>query len=223
MRLKHSKLSHNQTNRLLEHFVAGTPARTACLLVGVNKITATQFYHRLRVVIADRLVEEAAELAGEVEVDESYFGGVRKGKRGRGAAGKVPVFGLLKRGGHVFTIAVNDTKADTLIPIIACKVQPDSIVYTDSYRSYDTLDITDFHHMRINHSKLFADKQNHINGIENFWNQAKRHLRKYNGIPRQNFHLYLKECEWRFNYGAADQLLKTLREWLKPYMKSAKS
>ncbi|MEL7049808.1 MAG: IS1595 family transposase, partial [Pseudomonadota bacterium] len=179
--------------------------------------------HRLRVIIAEKLGEEADELAGEVEVDESYFGGVRKGKRGRGAAGKVPVFGLLKRGGHVFTIAVNDTKADTLIPIIACKVQPDSIVYTDSYRSYDTLDITDFHHMRINHSKLFADKENHINGIENFWNQAKRHLRKYNGIPRQNFHLYLKECEWRFNYGAADQLLKTLREWLKPYAKSSKS
>lgn len=75
MRLKHSKLKHIQTNKLLEHFVAGTPARTACLLVGANKITATQFYHRLRVVIAERLAEEAAEMAGEIEVDESYFGG----------------------------------------------------------------------------------------------------------------------------------------------------
>lgn len=223
MRLRHSKLTHIQTNRLLEHFVAGTPARTACLLVGVNKITATNFYHRLRVVIAEKLAAEAAELAGEVEVDESYFGGVRKGKRGRGAAGKVPVFGLLKRRGHVYTIAVKDTKADTLIPIIACKVQPDSIVYTDSFRSYDVLDITDFRHMRINHSKLFADRDNHINGIENFWNQAKRHLRRYNGIPRQNFPLFLKECEWRFNYGSPDQLLKTLRAWLKPYAKSPKS
>ncbi|MEO1152230.1 MAG: IS1595 family transposase [Pseudomonadota bacterium] len=220
MRLKHSKLTHFQTDRLLEHFVAGTPARTACLLVGLNRNSVTAFYHKLRVVIFARLREEALELAGEVEVDESYFGGVRKGKRGRGAAGKVPVFGLLKRGGRVYTIAVRDTRADTLIPIIASKVQPDSIVYTDSYRSYDTLDITDFHHMRINHSKLFADKQNHINGIENFWNQAKRHLRRYNGIPRQNFDLFLKECEWRFNYGPPDRLLKTLRIWLKPYAKS---
>ena len=168
MRLKHSKLTHNQTNRLLEHFVAGTPARTACLLVGVNKDTAANFYRRLRCVIAQRLGEEWIEFQGEIEVDESYFGGVRKGKRGRGAAGKVPLFGLLKRGGHVYTVPVKDTKADTLIPIISCKVQPDSIVYTNSYRSYDTLDITDFHHMRINHSKLFADKENHINGIENF-------------------------------------------------------
>ncbi|VAW07380.1 Mobile element protein [hydrothermal vent metagenome] len=118
MRLKHSKFTHNQTNKLLEHFVAGTPARTACLPAGVNKDTAAAFYHRLRLVIAEKLAEETAELAGDVEVDESYFGGRRKGKRGRGAAGKVPVFGLLKRGGRVYTMAVKDTKADTLIPII---------------------------------------------------------------------------------------------------------
>ena len=219
MRLRRSRLTHNQTNRLIEHFVAGTPARTAALLVGVNRNTATMFCHRLRGVIAEKLAEEAAELAGEVEVDKSYFGGVRKSKRGRGAAGKVPVFGLLKRGGRVFVLPV-DTKSNTLIPIIACKVQPDSVVYTDAYKVYDVLDITDFHHMRINHSKLFADQTNHINGIENFWNQAKRHLRRYNGIPRGSFPLFIKECEGRFNYGPPDELLRTLRTWLKPYSRS---
>ncbi len=45
----------------------------------------------------------------------------------------------------------------------------------------------------------FAERQNHINGIENFWNRAKRHLRKFNGIPKAHFELYLKEYEWRFN------------------------
>ena len=219
MRLRHSRLTHNQSNRLIEHFVAGTPARTAAALIGVNKDTAATFYHRLRIVIAKNLAAEAGDLAGEVEVDESYFGGVRKGKRGRGAAGKVPVFGLLKRGGHVFVLPVKDTKPDTLIPIIACKVQPDSVVYTDSFRAYDQLDITDFHHMRINHSKLFADRENHNKGIENFWNQAKRHLRRYNGIPRQHFLLFIKEREWRSNYGPPDALLQTLRKWLKPYLR----
>ena len=48
MRLKHSKLTANQTVRLCEHFVAGTPARTAAELVSVNKNTAALFYHRLR-------------------------------------------------------------------------------------------------------------------------------------------------------------------------------
>ena len=217
MRLKRSKLTHFQTDRLLEHFVAGTPARTAAMLVGVNRNSVNLLYMKLRRVIFENLSAEMEQFEGEVEVDESYFGGVRKGKRGRGAAGKVAVFGLLKRGGKVFTLPVENTRSDTLVPIIAWKVQPDSVVYTDAYRAYDVLDITDFHHMRINHSKLFADRSNHINGIENFWNQAKRHLRRYNGIPRQNFHLFLKECEWRFNYGPPDQLLKTLRKWLKPY------
>jgi len=39
--------------------------------------------------------------------------------------------------------------------------------------------VSDFHHRRINHSTLFAKERNHINGIENFWNQAKRHLRRF--------------------------------------------
>jgi transposase len=51
------------------------------------------------------------------------------------------------------------------------------------------LDVSDFHHFRINHSKLFADCHNHINGIENFWNQAKRHMSKFNGVPKAQFGL----------------------------------
>ena len=135
----------------------------------------------------------------EVEADESYFGGYRKGRRGRGAAGKVAVSGLLKRNGKVYTVAVPNTQTATLLPIIREQVKPDSIVYTDCYKSYDVLDVSEFNHLRINHSTHFADRQNHINGIENFWNQAKRHLRKFNGIPKEHFELYPKECEWRFN------------------------
>lgn len=70
----------------------------------------------------------------------------------------------------------------TVIPIIEHKVIPDSIVYSDHWRGYNALDISDFYHERINHSKLFAHGKNHINGIENFWNQAKRHMRKFNGV-----------------------------------------
>ena len=165
---------------------------------------------------SSKLAAEAPDLmAGEIEVDESYFGGVRKGKRDRGAAGKVPVFGLLKRGGKVYAVTIPNARTETLLPIIESKIRPDSIVYTDSFRAYDVLDVSDFHHVRINHSKLFAEDRNHINGIENFWNQAKRHMSRYNGIPKQHFHLYLKECEWRFNYRPTANLLKVLVEWAK--------
>ena len=70
-------------------------------------------------------------VGGEIEVDESYFGGCRKGKRGRGATGKVPVFGLLKRGGRVYTKIIPDVRSKTLMPIIKRKVVPDSIVYSE--------------------------------------------------------------------------------------------
>ena len=126
---------------------------------------------------------------------------------------KSAVFGLLKGGGKVYTAIIANAKTETLLPIIEQKVKPDSIVYTNTFKAYNALDVSDFHHMRINHSKLFADKQNHINGIENFWNQAKRHLRKLNGILPENFHWFLKECEWRFNSGNHQKLLKQLKYW----------
>ena len=99
--------------------------------------------------------------------------------------------------------------------IIRCKIEPDIIFYTYSWRSYNALDVSEFKHYRINYSKLFAQKQNHINGIENFWNQAKRHMRKFNGIPRQHFSLFLKECKWRFNIGTPSKLLVDLKSLLK--------
>ena len=207
-----SRMTARKQQKLLEHFVAGTTARAAALLVGVQANTAKLFYQRLRQVIASK--QESYELSGEVEVDESYFGGVRKGKRGRGAAGKVPVFGLLKRGGKVYTVIIPDAKAATLIPIIREKVKPDSIVYTDSFQVYDVLDVSEFHHRRVNHSKEYVNKQgHHINGIENFWNQAKRHLRRFNGIPKDSFYWFLKECEWRFNGGSHKALLHQLKSW----------
>ena len=212
---RRSRLLPSIQQALIVQFVAGVPARTAAELVGVNRNTAILFFHKLRVIIASNVAREAPFLQGEIEVDESYFGGARKGKRGRGAGGKVPVFGLLKRGGRVYAVMIPDAKSRTLLGIIRERIQPDSIVYTDSFRSYDILDVSEFHHERINHSELFADERNHINGIENFWSQAKRHLRRYNGIPKAHFNLFLKECEWRFNHRPASNLLKTLSKWTK--------
>ena len=109
MRHRKSQLSWAKQERLIEHFVSGSTARCAATLVGVNKSTAAYYYHRLRELIAYQVEQEGHEfVGGEIEVDESYFGGRRKGKRGRGAAGKVPVFGLLKRGGKVYTKIIPD-------------------------------------------------------------------------------------------------------------------
>ena len=107
-----------------------------------------------------------------------------------GLVGKTPVFGLLKNGGTVYTKIIPDTSPVTLFPVMAHKIVPDSIVYTDDWQGYNVLDVSDFPHFRINHWELFADKRNHINGIENFWSQAVRHMRKFNGVPKAHFELF---------------------------------
>ena len=212
MGLKRCKLKKKDQRKLLELFVTEVTARSAADLLGMQANTVALFYRKVRQVIVENLPDVAPE-QGEFEADESYFGGVRKGKRGRGAAGKVPVFGILKRGGKVYTKMVADTRSQTLLNTLKTRVLPDSVVYTDGYRSYDILDVSDLKHYRINHSKHFAQQHNHINGFENFWNQAKRVLRKYNGIPRKNFHLFLKACEFRFNYGSPPRRLAVLKTW----------
>ena len=178
-----------------------------------------ELFLRLREIIALELeVESEAMFGGEIEVDESYFGGRRKGRRGRGAGGKIPVFGLLKRGGKVYTKIIPNASSATLMPIMERKIVPDSIVYSDSWKGYNVLDVSAFKHFRINHWELFADKQNHINGIENFWNQAKRHMRKFNGVPKAQFGLYLKECEWRFNNSHPSDQLFQIKQWINHYL-----
>ena len=213
--MRKSRLPNHIQLHLMEHFVAGTTARVAAELVGVNRKTAAFYFHRLRQIITMEIAREYDEIfGGEVEIDESYFGGKRKALKGRNPAGKMPVFGILKRGGKVYTQVIPDISNRTLIPIIKRKVRPDSVVFTDAWRGYLALDVMGWEHHRIWHSKeQFAAGRNHINGIENFWSQAKRHLRKFNGVPRENFLLFLKECEWRFNVSDPKERFMQLKQW----------
>jgi len=108
--MRKSRLSWHKQSKLMKLFVAGSTARTTAHLVNVNKSTASYYFLHLRELIYKH--SEVLEMFdGEVEVDESYFGGRRKGNRGRGALGKVPVFGLLKRNGKVYTVIIPNAKA----------------------------------------------------------------------------------------------------------------
>ena len=177
MGLKRCKLKDSVQRKLLEFFVAEVTARTAADLIGIQVNTAALFYRKIRMNIAKQLEAESAEFSGEIELDESYFGDIRKGKRGRGSAGKVPVFGILKRGGKVYTQIIQRADTATLLPIIGRKVRPDSIIYTDGWKGYNALRVSEFKHYRINHSKLFANGRNHINGIENYYPKGTSGIR----------------------------------------------
>jgi len=145
--------------------------------------------------------QPAYRLAGEIELDESYFGGRRKGVRGRGAKGKSIVFGLLEREGRVYTKVVENVTAETLMQHIAARTRKGSVYYTDAFRGYQSLKRYGKHHV-VNHQKQLVDKRtkNHINGIEGFWSYAKHILYNYRGVSKYHFPMYLKEIEYRYNH-----------------------
>ena len=187
---------------LVKVFAADVPALTAATLVGLNRNTTQRYYDGLRRRIAELARKEAGPMAGEVEVDESYFGARRvRGKRGRGASGKTPVIGLLKRGGKVFTQIVENCSKAALVPIIKGQVLSEATVYTDGWKSYDGLILDGYKHHRIHHHKNeFARGKNHVNGIESFWSFPKLRLAKLHGLRPICFPLHLQESEWRFNH-----------------------
>jgi len=142
---------------------------------------------------------EVKKLNGELELDESYFGGKRKGNRGRGANNKAIVFGILERKGKVYTVIVPNVGKDTLMDEIKNKALKGSVFYTDGWKSYVSLHQYGKHNV-IKHDKdKFAEGHNHINGIEGFWSYAKERFHKYHGINKKNYPFYLKEMEFRFN------------------------
>lgn len=96
--VKNRKLTNRQRNQLVKYFALEMPASRAARAMNINRHTAQRIYQVIRRCLAKEC-ELESPFGGEVECDESYFGGRRKGPRGRGAAGKVPVFGLLRRRG----------------------------------------------------------------------------------------------------------------------------
>ena len=216
-----ARISEAKFRLILRFFAADVPALTVTKLCAANYRTIYRVYTLLRHRVALlALAESVAKLAGEVEVDESYFGPRRvRGKRGRGAAGKLPVIGRHKRGAGVHVSVVKDCSRKELLPVIRGHVLSASDVFTDGWRAYDGLVTAGFAHHRVHHeADEFARGKTHINGIESFWSFAKFRFLKLRGVRRDFFLLHLKGCEWRFNHRGQDLyglLLKHIRQ--KPF------
>ena len=199
------RISERKFRDLLRLFCLDITADRAALLTGLHHNTTLALYRLLRLRMAD-LAQEGCPFRGVVEIDESYFGPTRSdGHRGRGHPKKVPVFGILERGGRVHCQIVKNCRKSTLLAIIAGRVELSADVTTDGFRSYDGLVEAGFtRHHRINKyydrdRPVFSENGVHINGIESFWSYAKRRHAKFNGLPRTAFPAFLKETEFRFN------------------------
>jgi transposase-like protein len=198
---RHSKISRLQFARIRNCFCEDLTASKTGKLLGLNRKTVDDHFNRFREAIVSHSIAEE-KFSGIVEIDESYFGARRvRGKRGRGAAGKTPVFGILKRDGKVHVTIVKNCSRDALMPIIQGKILEGSTIHSDGWMAYDGLILNGYDHYRVYHSKNeFARGKNHVNGIESFWSFAKRRLNKFNGIASHKFPIHLKECEFRWNY-----------------------
>lgn len=199
--ISRSHISERKFREILKYFCADQTAAQAAELSGVSRNSINSLFQKFRIRIVTLSVANTPEL-GEFEVDESYFGARRvRGRRGRGAAGKTPVFGILKREGKVYVNIVRNCSREQLLPIIQGKVLEGSTIYSDGWRSYDGLILNGYDHYRVYHSKdEFARGKTHVNGIESFWSFTKRRLAKFNGLTDNTFHLHLKESEFRWNY-----------------------
>lgn len=188
-----------------------TASKTA-VLTDINRNTINRYFNLFRQKIVTSSCGKDGSFFGEIELDESYFGARRvRGKRGRGAAGKTPVFGVLKRGGNVYVEVVPNCSKIQLMPIIQGKILEGSTVYTDGWKAYDGLILNGYDHYRVFHShNEFVRGKSHVNGIESFWSFAKRRLAKFNGLTDEKFYLHLKECEFRFNHRHEKDIIKVL-------------
>ena len=204
MSRNYRQLSTYKVKKIISCFCLDLTATQTSLLLGINRNTINKYFNRFRQLIYKHQMLKMKKFVGEVEIDESYFGPRRiKGKstrRGRGTH-KQPVFGIYERNGRVYTEIIPDCERKTLRAIITGRIDLESTIYSDSWSGYSGLvDVGYDKHFRINHKKdEFSNRKGiHINGIEAFWSYTKRRLTKFNGV-KKNFHLHLKECEWRWN------------------------
>ena len=200
---------HKSSTSLKDWFLAiylfansknGVSAKELQRHLGVTYKTAWRMANKIR------LLFQAQDVDGEmmsdiVEADETYVGGKRRGKRGRGAAGKTPVIGIAERNGEVKAIVAPDTKAATIIPFIRENVEQGAQVMTDEYHSYKRVSLNGFKHQTVNHgSKQYVVGDCHTNTIEGFWSQLKRSVNgTYHSVSPKYLQNYVDEFAYRYN------------------------
>ncbi len=139
-------------------------------------------------------------LTGLVEVDETYIGGRREGKRGRGA--EDPVVCAVQRDGKVVAKAVPNVKQDILVPFMNKNIVRDATLYTDELPAYNHMARIGYRHLRIEHgAKIYARGDIHTNSIEGFWSLVKRGMSGvYNSVSPKYLWSYFDECIFHYNH-----------------------
>lgn len=169
--------------------------------LGVTYKTAWRMFKMIRSVL-DEGQDAFGSDGSHVEIDETYVGGVRKGKRGRGAEGKTPVVGMVERKGEVKAVVVPDTKKATINPIVSETVEQGATIHTDEYASYNDLTKMGYDHNRILHSaKIYVSGNVHTQTIDGFWAQVKNAVNGvHHGVSPKYLQHYVNEYSFRYSH-----------------------
>lgn len=206
------RISESQKRKLLEYFVLGVPVYRLRFRTKVSDETIKKFFRAIRKLLS--LAEECHEsFAGELECDETMFGGRKPGKRGWGASGKIIVLGILQRNGKIRVFPIQGRDNKTIQNILKTHTKPGSLYYTDDWHAYASLALRG-NHVVVSKEKGKPKGRDHINGIEGFWSYAKHWFYQYRGVPKKFFHFYLAEISFRFNHRHQD-LFPTILKMLK--------
>lgn len=178
----------------------GVSAKELQRQLGVTYKTAWRMGHEIRKHMAR--VDGDDILSGDVEADETYIGGKKKGgKRGRGSENKTIVFGMVERDGNVMAEVVENVKKKTRQPIIKANIQAGSDIFTDELKSYGSLAKKGYKHQTVNHSAgEYVRGEAHTNSVEGFWSIVKRSIRSTHvHVSKKYTRNYIKEFEYRYN------------------------
>ncbi len=167
--------------------------------------TAWRIFNQIRKLFS----EEISPLSGQVEVDETYIGGKRTGKRGRGASGKTAVMGLVERDGKAIAKVIPDAKSQTLLPMIEAKVAKEgkTIIYTDEFPSYNKVEKLGYGHEIVQHAaKQYVSGVAHVNTCEALWSTIKRGIDGVNhSVSPLYLQSYLDSYVYRYNHRRDEQ------------------
>jgi transposase-like protein len=188
-------------NHLLCASKKGMSAHQLHRMLGVAYKSAWFMAHRLRYAMSQPPYTE--KLRGQIEMDETYTGGVQKGFQGRVISKeKRPVFSIVKRGGDVRSFHMERVTSENLFPIIQANVHKLSHISTDQFAAYNRLGVRFSFHQTVNHSKgEFRRGKTHTNTIEGFFSLLKRGLNgTYHHVDQNHLHRYLSEFDFRYNH-----------------------
>jgi transposase len=171
--------------------------------------TAWRMFKQIRSLMS----EDGLQLEGpSVEMDETYYGGVRKygqGRPMRGDRGKTPIVGIVERKGRAIARATKDATGATLLPLVRDYILPDTTVYTDEWKAYGGIENirkadgtkAGLVHRRINHkAHVYVHGDIHTNSVEGFWSLIKRGIGGvYHSVSSKYLQTYLDGYSWRYN------------------------